>query len=542
MYLSYPVDHYDPWIQQRCKDKEISTVLAQFKTGSAGLVTASNLRRLGDTLAPSRQAVEAANKVIDKVISTVVACDLISVDRCCVSGSFGKGTALRSFDIDLIIFVNNETPPFKTVLSNLENHFKRIVPGIEIEKTTRWSIQFIMEGFNIDLLPAPNLVNGPVASKPSEQHVRTMEKIKALPAKNIDTEMRYWSPALAETTVKFMKKQSAFVNVAVRLAKLWKARCQALSSTFPVWFSSFLVEIIASDAAKTELRDNANDASLVRVFEHFLMALSKPDQLCIMMTDPECSQENACPTWITKQRPLVLDPINPYCNIASQLGDWSTVRMLAKATLDKVRKINSSSSPFLIPDLFMPQLGNDIPAMFKWCNFQLQFILNCSWIQTLQVRKIKDLKGQRMKPGVEWRSQDQLDLRACPEEAQRHILDAFKTFVEVSTTALLYHVAQERQNHGTGEVVATAAFVDTMLCQVFGKTKTSWTPTNETHESRDITCTFGQVPLSSPHKDDLRYIYLELSANLEEARIYRVAYDIMRDLERKREEEEDAAY
>jgi hypothetical protein len=516
MHLSYPVDHHDMWIQQRFKDNEISVVFSQFKTG---LVTASNLRRLGDQLAPSKQAVKAANKIVDKIISMLGGCDLFSIDRCCVSGSFGKRTALSNFDIDLIIFVNNEAPPFKSVLSELENHLRRVVPGIEIRRSTRISVQFIMDGFKVDLLPAPNLVYGPVASKTSEQYARSMEKIKAIPAKDIVKEVRIWSPALAETTVEFMKN--------------WKASCQTLSSTFPVWFSSFLVEIIAADAAKTELEDHPNDASLVRVLEHFLMALSKPDQLRVVMT------ENECPAWIAKQRPLVLDPVNPYCNIALQLRDWSTIRLLAVSTLDTLSKAGSSSSPILIPDLFMPQLGSDIPAMFKWCNFQLRFALDGSWTKNLQVRKIEDLRGRRMNPGVEWRSQDRLDPRVCPEDAQRRILDTFNAFVNVSTTALLHHVSQKRQN-GTGEVVAAAAFVDTMLCEVFGKVISAWVPTSETHESRDVTFTFGQVPIAS-HKDDLRYIFLELSANLEDARIYRVAYDIMRDLERKREEEEDAA-
>jgi hypothetical protein len=432
----------------------------------------------------------------------------------------------------LIFFVNKETPPFKSVLSEVEDHLRRVIPGIEIERTTEISVQFIMDGFKVDLLPAPNLVDGPIAFKASEQCARAMEKVKAIPAKDIMKDMRIWSPALAETTVEFMKRQSAFVNAAVRLAKLWKASCLALPSTFPVWFTSFLVEIIASDAAKTELEDHPNDASLVRVLEHFLMLLSKPDQLFIATT------KNECPAWIAKQRPLVLDPINPYCNVASQLRDWTTISVLAVSTLDMLRKAGSSSSLILIPDLFMPQLGNDIPAMFKWCNFQLRFVLEASWIKTLQVRKIADLGGRRMNPGVEWRSQNRLDLRACPEDVQRRILDMFKAFVNVSTTALLHHVSQKRQN-GTGEVVAAASFVDNMLSEVFGRAILSWEPTIETHESRDVSCTFGQIPIASP-KNDLSYIYLKLSAKLDDERIYRVAYDIMRDLERKREEEDTA--
>jgi hypothetical protein len=272
-------------------------------------------------------------------------------------------TALCNFDIDLIFFVIKETPPFKSVLSELENHLRCVLPRIEMKRTTGISVQFIMDGFNVDLLPAPNLVDKAVSFKALEQFARAMEKIKPIPAKDIIKDVRIWSPAPAETTVQFMKKQSAFVNVVVRLAKLWKASCKTLSSTFPVWFISFLVEIIAFDAAKTELADHPNDASLVRVLEHFLMMLSMPDQLCM------ATIENECPARISNRRPFVLDPVNPYCNLVSQLRDWTTIRVLAVSKLDVLRKTGSSASQILILDLFRPQLCNDIPAMFKWCNF-----------------------------------------------------------------------------------------------------------------------------------------------------------------------------
>lgn len=246
--------------------------------------------------------------------------------------------------------------------------------------------------------------------------------------------------------------------------------------------------------------------------------LSKPDQLCI------ATIENECPAWISKKRPLVLDPINPYYNLASRLHDQTTIRVLTLSTLDILRKAGSSASQILIPDLFIPQLGNDIPAMFKWCSFQLRFVLEGSWIKTLQVRRIEDLGGQSMNPSVEWRSQNRLDPRACPEDAQRRTLDMFNAFVNVSTTAILHHVSQKQQK-GTGEVVAAAAFVDNMLREVIGTAIPSWTPTIEAHESRDVTCTFGQIPIAS-RKDDLQHISLKLSAKLDDQRLYRGAYDI----------------
>lgn len=537
--LSNPYDHYDPRIQLRCQDRSITDALSHFRSKRVG---ASNLRHLGDELAPSKNKKLLARKVVDKVTSVVKACEGISLDRCCVSGSLGKATAVGGdFDVDLVIFMNDATPPFEYVISKLEKYLPRALPGIEIEKTTRFSIQFILDGFNVDLLPAANLVQSPLAPKATIQHRLVMEKIKTIPDERVFKDIRYWSPALAETTVAVMKKQQPFVMAAVRLGKLWKKSCQVLPITFPIWFSSFLVEVIVTDAANTELKDNPNDASLVRVLENFLLAMSKPEKLCIV-TDSDFVRRSEIPAWIANQRPLVLDPVNPYCNLASQLGNWPTVRLLALSTLEKLKNSRDDSSPTLILDLFRPRLGGDIPRMYRMCNFQLRFVVGTSWIKSLQVRKISDLQGQRMNPGVEWRSQERLDKRACSEEIQNRIHVMFKNCVQVSTMALLHQVSQERQDQAEERVSCGASnFVDTMLSEVFGTNYCNWTPTTDTHKSRDVSLIFGQVPIPSP-KDDLRYIYLKLSTNLDDVRLYRLAHDMERDLERQREEEEDMAY
>ena len=74
---------------------------------------------------------------------------------------------------------------------------------------------------------------------------------------------------------------------------------------------------------------------------------------------------------------------------------------------------------------------------------------------------------------------------------------------------------------------------------MFGTTTTEWVPTTEQHESRDVSFVFGQIPIRSA-QDDLRYLFLQLSVDLDDSQLYRMAYNIQRSIERKREEAEDA--
>jgi hypothetical protein len=90
-HLSYPVDHYDPKIRHHVDQSDaVVRKLAPFLENE---VTAKALRRLGDSLAPSSKVETSARQVIERVVRMLQQCPELSVDRCCVSGSFGKHTS-----------------------------------------------------------------------------------------------------------------------------------------------------------------------------------------------------------------------------------------------------------------------------------------------------------------------------------------------------------------------------------------------------------------------------------------------------------------
>ncbi|KAG7373404.1 2'-5'-oligoadenylate synthetase domain containing protein [Nitzschia inconspicua] len=311
-----------------------------------------------------------------------------------------------------------------------KNLLPAILPGLEIEMTTRFSVQFYLDGFEVDLLPAPNFARDDAEAKEEKQFVGAMSRIKTLPEATFHREIRCWSSALAERIVAHMRQQQSFVNAA-----------------------------------------NLNVSGV----NH---------------------KERDVPERVLKQRPIVLDPVNPHYNLANQLKDWSSIRSLASASLALMKKEQLATA--------------------------------------LQVRTIASLQNKPMNPGVEWRSQARLYERACPKNIQNIILCQLNNFVQVSTTILLSSVTKTPNR----EVVKASSFVDNMLPQVFAKDITSWTPSLDSHESKDVSFLFGQVPIPS-QPDDLRFIYLKLSVDLVEEQVYRLSYEIQKDLDRQIEEGED---
>ena len=178
-------------------------------------------------------------------------------------------------------------------------------------------------------------------------------------------------------------------------------------------------------------------------------------------------------------------------------------------------------------------MGDDIPRLYRFCNFQLRFVKKGSFLRRLQIRTIDDLQGQRMNPGLEWRKVTNPD--NCSEAAKNQIIGMLQGLVNVTTTAICHHI-EEQHRDGIMEVKACSDFFDHMLFEVFDKPIQEWVPTCRAHEDCDVSCTFGQIPIPS-QADDLRYIYLKLSFDVNDDNFYWLAHQLQRDIDARQDEE-----
>jgi len=120
-----------------------------------------NPRALGDALAPSQKIERAAKAVADSVQEAFKICSSIVVDRFYISGSFGKKTALPDFVIDLVLFLNDASPPFESELEIFREYLPMNLTGITILQSSPSSITFPHEWFQDRSPPSTKSSEGP---------------------------------------------------------------------------------------------------------------------------------------------------------------------------------------------------------------------------------------------------------------------------------------------------------------------------------------------------------------------------------------------
>ena len=149
---------------------------------------------------------------------------IIPLDRICVLGSIGKGTALPNADFDCVVFMDKPIETLFDVLNDFEAILRPIFPEL---KKTRWSLQFHADGFDMDILPAVNFIGMskvPPTGNPEvvrAQAWKVYEKILEAQSDVRGATASAYNTSLCESQVMFMKSQSVFTHQLVRLTKFW---------------------------------------------------------------------------------------------------------------------------------------------------------------------------------------------------------------------------------------------------------------------------------------------------------------------------------
>lgn len=231
------------------------------------------------------------------------------IDRIAMAGSSGKKTTIIKSDMDAVLFINNEQPMFGKVLLNWADVLKH---EFGISATIRnHSIEFQFKGLEFDLLPGSNLVPDVQCRKIRKQRQRTLKCI----AKNPSHWYAY-NGALAESVVEFIKRQGSFEKQMIRVAKFWyKTR----KIPYKISGAKTMIEMIAVWAAQKELKDENSEKNKkhLNCFRRFLEYIEDFDSLWVYFEE-EYGQhyyKNVAEK-ISKTQPCVLDPSNPFNNLA----------------------------------------------------------------------------------------------------------------------------------------------------------------------------------------------------------------------------------
>jgi len=281
----------------------------------------------------SQQYLELHNKISGRSFNSkiaqiltefvVVLCEqlFLNVDHVVKGGSVGKGTAITGVaDAEVVLFLaampaasmGKWLPPLlKAAAATLTEHLTSSQHGTGEVRITSDSVQVTVKGIvNVDIRFSPMLAS----------HGEAIETMRSQgPA-----ERRLLSSSLAQEKTQFIAKQPGQVKVTMRLLKWWREQ-QRWSSTMARPSDEILELVAVYSAVQTKPADQrsaiANAMSLMARF----------DELRIVWSNYYEKQDIWAP--LLHQRPLLMDPTNPFVNVADpQVFDARELMSLASTT------------------------------------------------------------------------------------------------------------------------------------------------------------------------------------------------------------------
>jgi len=242
--------------------------------------------------------VAQALSTIKELVETKLFLNVVEVAK---GGSVGKGTAVTDCeDAELVFFVKGLpteghkkwlSPLLKSVQSVLQANLSA-TEAADIELTETSVRVKVQSQITVDLRFSPAF----------ESYSKT---VQALGASGPDARKPFEASFVKERT-QFVAKQPGNVKVTIRLLKWWRDQ-QAFSCalTRP---SDYLIELIAIYAYQQcgKLTQSQMIANCMSIFARF-------DQLRVMWSNYYEQKDVWSP--LMMQRPLLMDPVNPFSNI-----------------------------------------------------------------------------------------------------------------------------------------------------------------------------------------------------------------------------------
>jgi len=260
-------------------------------------------------------------QILTEVVDIVSENAFFNIAHVAKGGSVGKGTAINGCtDAEIVFFVDglphskqNKWLPtmLKAVAGVLEQHLETSLQIVDRLCITEDSICMKVKGLvEVNLRFASNF----------EDYKETISELGAMGPDG----WKHLNTALTKEKVMFVSKQPGQVKVTMRLLKWWRDQQQWTSEyTTP---SDDILELIAVySALQTKPKDQRTSIANV------MSLMARFNELRIVWSNYYSKEEIWTP--LLQQRPLLMDPVNPYVNVADpQKFDSSELMSLAKTT------------------------------------------------------------------------------------------------------------------------------------------------------------------------------------------------------------------
>eukprot|EP00746_Dinoflagellata_sp_MGD_P151255 gnl/MRDRNA2_/MRDRNA2_82895_c0_seq1.p1 gnl/MRDRNA2_/MRDRNA2_82895_c0~~gnl/MRDRNA2_/MRDRNA2_82895_c0_seq1.p1 ORF type:complete len:493 (-),score=138.41 gnl/MRDRNA2_/MRDRNA2_82895_c0_seq1:78-1556(-) len=259
-------------------------------------------------------------QTLNDIIEVVTEKMFLNVSSVAKGGSVGKGTAINGVTDAEVVFFLKGLPPcdhckwlpalLKSVTGVLTEHLSND-HGIEGIETTEDSVHMKVKGcVELDLRFSPEFDD-------------YKEVIQAMSKQRPDLR-KHFNNALVKEKVQFVSKQPGQVKVTMRLLKWWRDQ-QRWSSALKTPSDDILELVAVYSALTSKPRDQRT------AIANAMSLMAKFDELRIVWSNYYEKEEIWTP--LLQQRPLLMDPVNPFVNVAApQNFDASELMTTAKTT------------------------------------------------------------------------------------------------------------------------------------------------------------------------------------------------------------------
>lgn len=262
------------------------------------------------------------SKTLNDVVAALSEEIFLEVDHVVIGGSIGNGTATTvDATAEVVLFLEAlpttgheawQAPLLNSVVAVLADDFQT-ANGIESLQVVDGCIKMCVNG------PYPIVVD--LHFSPAyEGYKNTVDVLK----KQGEDARKFYSPSFAKERMQFVARQPSAIKQTIRLMKWWRDQ--------QVWYgphsrpSDDLLELSASySAMKTKPADQKE------AIANLMSLLSRFNEMRVVWADNYTKDDVWAP--LLTQRPLLMDPTNPFVNVAdSSTFDATELMILAKTT------------------------------------------------------------------------------------------------------------------------------------------------------------------------------------------------------------------
>jgi hypothetical protein len=261
-------------------------------------------------------------QVLNDLVAAISETTFLEIDHVVTGGSVARGTAISGdASADIVLFLGGVTATkqetwlpslLKAVAASLSEEFQA-AHNLEAVHISEESIQMKIRG------PTPCAV-GLYLSPTFESYAKTIEAIND---KDPDSR-KICAPSFAKERTQFVSRQPSSVKVTMRLVKWWRDQQE--------WYGRLARpsdEVLELAAIYSAIQTKPADQKIA--IANLMSLLSRFDQMRVVWSN----YYNKDDVWkpLLRQRPLLMDPTNPFVNVADpKVFDPSELMSLARTT------------------------------------------------------------------------------------------------------------------------------------------------------------------------------------------------------------------